>query len=84
MTTRSNADVDPTEEGVYTCPGVLGGVEWSGPALNPQSDLMVVPAVDWCGVFKREDETRFVAGQLFMGGSFTYDPVEKSTAGSRP
>jgi len=78
VTTRSNFDVDPTEAGVHTCPGVLGGVEWNGPALNPQSDVLAVPAVDWCGVFKREDETRFVAGQLFMGGSFVYDPVEKS------
>jgi alcohol dehydrogenase (cytochrome c) len=35
--------------------------------------------VDWCGVFKKEDEARFVAGQQFMGGSFTWDPVEKSS-----
>jgi alcohol dehydrogenase (cytochrome c) len=39
---------------------------------------MVAPAVDWCGVFKKDDEPRFIAGQLFMGGSFTYDPIEKS------
>jgi alcohol dehydrogenase (cytochrome c) len=78
VTTIKNADVDPTEEGVYTCPGVLGGVEWSAPALNPQTDLMIVPAVDWCGTFKADSESRFVAGQLFMGGSFTYDPIEKS------
>jgi alcohol dehydrogenase (cytochrome c) len=40
--------------------------------------MMVVPAVDWCGVFKKADEARFVAGQQFLGGSFTWDPVEKS------
>jgi alcohol dehydrogenase (cytochrome c) len=69
---------DPTEQGVYVCPGVLGGMEWSVPALNPRTDVMVAPAVDWCGVFKSDDEPRFVAGQLFMGGSFSYDPIEKS------
>ena len=79
VTTRANTEVEPTEEGVHACPGVLGGVEWNGPAFNPQLDLLVVPAVDWCGVFKKDEEPRFVAGQLFMGGSFTYDPLEKST-----
>jgi alcohol dehydrogenase (cytochrome c) len=78
VTTRTNVDTDPTEEGVYACPGMAGGVEWSAPALIPNLDLLVVPAVDWCGVFKKDDEPRFVAGQLFMGGSFTWDPVEKS------
>ncbi len=78
VTTRSNADVDPTEDGVYTCPGLAGGVEWSTPAYNPKLDLMVVPAVDWCGVYKKDEEARFVAGQQYMGGSFTWDPVEKS------
>ncbi len=27
---------------------------------------------------QEEEEPRFIAGQLFMGGSFTYDPLEKS------
>jgi alcohol dehydrogenase (cytochrome c) len=79
VTTRSNADSEPTEEGVHTCPGLLGGVEWSVPGYSPKLDTLVVPAVDWCGVFRKADEVRFVAGQLFFGGSFTYDPVEQST-----
>ena len=48
------------------------------PAYSPKLDLLVVPTVDWCGVFKRDDEPRFIAGQLYFGGSFTWDPVEKS------
>ncbi len=78
VTTRLNAEVDPTEQGVYTCPGLLGGFEWSAPAYDAARDLLVVPSVDWCGVFKRDDEPRYVGGQVFMGGSFSYDPVEKS------
>lgn len=79
VTTRTNTEVEPTEEGVYTCPGTVGGVEWSAPAYSPKLDLLVVPTVDWCGVFKKDDELRFVAGQQFFGGSFTWDPLEKST-----
>jgi alcohol dehydrogenase (cytochrome c) len=78
VTTRTNVETEPTEQGVYTCPGVAGGVEWSAPAYSPKLDLMVVPTVDWCGVFKRDEEPRFIAGQLFFGGSFNWDPVEKS------
>lgn len=78
VTTRSNFDAEITEEGVHVCPGLVGGVEWSSPAYSPKLDMLVIPAVDWCGVFKKDDEARFVAGQQFMGGSFTWDPVEKS------
>jgi alcohol dehydrogenase (cytochrome c) len=78
LTTISNADIDPTIEGVHTCPGVLGGFEWSSPSYNPTTNALVAPTVDWCGVFKKADELRYIPGQLYMGGSFTYDPVEKS------
>jgi alcohol dehydrogenase (cytochrome c) len=79
VTTIKNADQEPTEDGIHACPGYLGGVEWNGPAYVREHDLLVIPAVDWCGVYKKEEEARFVAGQLFMGGSFTPDPVDKST-----
>ena len=76
---RSNADLEPTEEGVHTCPGVAGGVEWSVLAYSPKLDLLVVPAVNWCGTFKKDSEARFIAGQQYFGGSFTWDPPEKSS-----
>src|SRR5262249_8786492 len=76
---RVNADIEPTEEGVHTCPGVAGGVEWSVPAYSPKLDLLVVPAVNWCGIFKKDSEARFIAGQGYFGGSFTYDPPEQSS-----
>jgi alcohol dehydrogenase (cytochrome c) len=41
-------------------------------------DMLVAPTVDWCGVFKKADELRFIPGQSYMGGSYTYDPVDKS------
>src|SRR5258708_15551142 len=75
VATRTNADLEPTEEGVYTCPGMVGGVEWSVPAYSPKLDMMVVPAVDWCGVVQKEDGTRFLAGPQFPGVGFTLGPV---------
>jgi len=41
-------------------------------------DMLVASTVDWCGVFKKADELRFIPGQQYMGGSFTSDPVDKS------
>jgi alcohol dehydrogenase (cytochrome c) len=78
LTTLSNPDAEPTIEGVHTCPGVLGGFEWSSPAFSPTLGMLVAPTVDWCGVFKKADELRFIPGQQYMGGSFSFDPVDKS------
>ena len=35
VTTRLNAELPLTTAGVRACPGVLGGVQWNGPAFNP-------------------------------------------------
>ena len=78
VTTRTNADAPVTAQGIYACPGVLGGVLWNGPAYNPVTNMLYTPAVDWCGVFKKAEEDRFVPGQIYMGGSYIGDPPEKS------
>jgi alcohol dehydrogenase (cytochrome c) len=78
LTAVSNADAKPTLEGVHTCPGVLGGFQWSSPSYNPATNMLVAPTVDWCGVFKKADELRYVPGQLYMGGSYSFDPIEES------
>jgi alcohol dehydrogenase (cytochrome c) len=78
VTTRENADAPLTVQGVRACPGILGGIQWNGPAFNPLTGLLYVPAADWCGTFSKAAELRFVPGQMYMGGSFAFDPVEKS------
>jgi len=78
VTTRENADAAVTIEGVRACPGILGGMQWSGPAFNPLTGMLYVPAVDWCGTFAKAKELRFVAGQNYMGGSITLDPPAKA------
>lgn len=78
IATRSNQEVEPTEEGVHACPGPSGGPLWSTPALDPMHNMMFIASVDWCGVFKKAEELRFVPGQFYRGGSYTPDPIEKS------
>ncbi|MFL6212393.1 MAG: PQQ-binding-like beta-propeller repeat protein [Blastocatellia bacterium] len=76
VTTRQNTETPLTVEGTHACPGVLGGMQWNGPAFNPQTNMLYLPAVDWCGTFKKGEDVRHVAGQTYMGGSYVEDPVE--------
>jgi len=78
VTTRENPDVPlTTTEGVRACPGILGGVLWNGPAYHPGLNMLFVNAVDWCSTFKKAKEFRPEQGG-YMGGSSTFDPLEKS------
>lgn len=61
---------DPTPDGVYTCPGVLGGVEWNGPAFDPANQSLYVGAVDWCAVLKSA-KPEYKKGEFFFAGSYT-------------
>ena len=74
VTTRENVDAPITLSGTHACPGVLGGVEWNGPAYNPLTNLLYTPAVDWCTTFKLDDELRNVPGKQYMGGTVSLDP----------
>jgi alcohol dehydrogenase (cytochrome c) len=78
ITTRKNADAAPTTEGVSTCPGVLGGVQWNGPAFNPGTNMLYVNSVDWCATFIKFKDVRYVEGQFYMGGSLRAEPPDKS------
>jgi alcohol dehydrogenase (cytochrome c) len=72
---RQNVELPVTLEGVYACPGPLGGVQWNGPAYNPRTNLLYVASVDWCGTFKKAEQLDHVPGRNYMGGNFTPDPV---------
>ena len=67
VTTINNSGA-PTPEGVVACPGTLGGVEWNGPAFDPERRALYVGAVDWCSEFK-SGEVKYVPGEAFSGGS---------------
>jgi len=67
VTTINNSGA-PTPEGVVACPGTLGGVEWNGPAFDPERRALYVGAVDWCSEFK-SGEVKYIPGEAFSGGS---------------
>ena len=78
VTTRLNTDVALTREGVRACPGVLGGVQWNGPAFNAGTNMLYVNAVDWCGVFSKAADARYVEGAFYMGGTVRTDKPDQS------
>lgn len=77
VTTRSNVDAPLTREGTHVCPGMLGGVEWNGPAYDPGTGTVFVPAVDWCFTLALADTVRFVPGELYLGGTATPDSTQQ-------
>ena len=68
VTTILNAEVPVTQEGVFACPGVYGGVLWSGPAYYPAEKLLITPSIDYCAQFTASEEISFTPGRMYMGG----------------
>ena len=77
VTTRENAEKPVTTTPIHVCPGVLGGLEWNGPAYNAGTNLLYTPAVDWCTTFTAFDDVRHIPGKSYMGGRVERDPPEK-------
>ena len=69
VTTVENSQTPVTTKGVHACPGVLGGVEWNGPAYNPGTNMLYVGAVDWCSTFKSAEVVKRNPGRGYMGGT---------------
>jgi alcohol dehydrogenase (cytochrome c) len=78
VTTRENADTPVGMTPIHACPGVLGGVEWNGPAFNAATNMLYVPAVDWCATFTAFEQVRHIPGKLYMGGTANLDPAAKA------
>ncbi len=75
ITTHENVGAEPTVAGAHRCPGLLGGLEWNGPAFDPVSQQLFVSAVDWCGTFKKfPAPPPYTEEQHYYGGSVTPDP----------
>jgi alcohol dehydrogenase (cytochrome c) len=69
VTTIRNSDLPVTAAGVVACPGVFGGVQWNGPALQPELGLLYVNAVDWCARFTSAQTVRHIPGHYYLGGT---------------
>jgi alcohol dehydrogenase (cytochrome c) len=72
VTTLKNADIPVTKEGIEACPGVLGGVEWNGPALQRELNMLYVNAVDWCTKFTSAETVRHIPGRMYAGGTIEF------------
>jgi PQQ-dependent dehydrogenase (methanol/ethanol family) len=72
VTTILNQDRPVTLEPMRTCPSVVGGVEWNGPALDKLHRAIVVGAVDWCADVRKSPLPEYKRGEMFMGGTFTF------------
>ncbi len=74
LTTHSNTTAAIAGGGADVCPGVLGGVQWNGPAYLPGANLLVTPSVDWCSHYTLDSKVEFVPGQFYLGGAATMKP----------
>jgi alcohol dehydrogenase (cytochrome c) len=72
VTTVLNQQRPVTTQTMRTCPSVVGGVEWNGPAFDARHRAIVVGAVDWCADVTRSEKPEFKPGELFMGGTFKF------------
>ena len=68
-----NEGVLATTAGLHTCPGVLGGVEWNGPAFDARNKAIVVGVVDWCSTITTKPQKDFIPGQFMLGGTWKMD-----------
>lgn len=79
ITTRTDFDKVPTVAGAHGCPGLLGGMEWNGPAYSPPTRTIYVATVDWCGTFTKSDKPPpFTENAHYYGGAVTPDPREQA------
>ncbi len=79
ITTRTGWEEKPSVEGAHGCPGLLGGMEWNGPAYSPSAKTIYVSTVDWCGTFTRlPDPPGFQQNAHYYGGSVTPDPRDQA------
>jgi alcohol dehydrogenase (cytochrome c) len=64
----------PSPSGVKVCPGIAGGVEWNGPAFDPDRHLLFVGAVDYCSIVRSGPTSRWTMGGIFFGGVWSPTP----------
>ncbi len=68
VTTIGERYAAATPQGVLSCPGYAGGVEWNGPTLDRLSGALITGSVDAC-FDVRLGTTRYAAGAVNFGGS---------------
>ncbi|HEU4616883.1 MAG TPA: PQQ-binding-like beta-propeller repeat protein [Gammaproteobacteria bacterium] len=86
ITTIENAKAPLSREGTHFCPGTQGGVEWNGPAYDPDTRLIYTGAVDWCSTVMVADPDKVKSvsvGQPWSGSASeknmfgAFDPTDR-------
>ncbi len=72
VTTITKPKPIPNTKSVEVCPGILGGVEWNGPALDVANQAVLVGSVDWCATLTSDDKFQYKPGTFNFGGSFKF------------
>jgi alcohol dehydrogenase (cytochrome c) len=75
--TRVNANQHISREGTRFCPGVLGGIQWNGPAWHPATNALYVPSVDWCSTAKLDDHPPATRSEYYTGGTLKMDATSQ-------
>jgi alcohol dehydrogenase (cytochrome c) len=65
-------DTEPAldKKGNVACPNTNGGIEFNGGAYNPKTNMIYVPSVDECGIWRSTKNVTYIAGQFYLGGAF--------------
>ena len=79
---HENVDVPMSPEGVHHCPGIIGGMQWNGPAYSPKEKAIYANSVHWCGT-TRLSENRYIEGSSYFDGDHTWDPAETARGYTR-
>ena len=62
----------PNTKSFDVCPGILGGVEWNGPAYDKLNHAVLVGSVDWCATITSDQNFQYKPGVFNFGGSFKF------------
>jgi alcohol dehydrogenase (cytochrome c) len=69
--------LDPTTKGVKVCPGALGGLEYSPPTVDAQTNDVYLQGLEECAIYSVQAQSETQAhqtGQADFGGSFAPTP----------
>ena len=77
VTTITEAKRNPVTNAIDVCPGILGGVEWNGPAYDQTNHTVLVGSVDWCATLTADKDFHYKPGTFNFGGSFKFHPESR-------
>ncbi|MSO23199.1 MAG: PQQ-dependent dehydrogenase, methanol/ethanol family [Acidobacteria bacterium] len=68
-------DMDPSPEGKFVCPGVIGGTNWFSPSYSPETQLFYVMSVEQCDIYTSSSRS-YKKGECYSGTGAEAIPSE--------